>query len=201
MFESWTIVILPTIGAFIGWVTNYVAVKMLFHPKEPKKFLFLTVQGVFPKRQRAFAHKLGAVVSGELFSADDVKSLLREGASSPKLRAVIDQHIEAVITEKLPKAIPMLAMVMNPQLVQTVKGTFSAELNELLVSLVDALGSTLDEALDVHAIIEEKVAAFSSDKLEQILLAIMSKEFRFIELVGAVLGGLIGVVQVLLVGS
>ena len=64
--------LLPFIGALTGWVTNWIAVKMLFHPKEPKNFLFFKVQGVFPKRQKVMAEKLGHIVASELFSIDDV---------------------------------------------------------------------------------------------------------------------------------
>ncbi|NDC78344.1 MAG: DUF445 family protein, partial [Chitinophagia bacterium] len=54
---------IPVISAFIGWVTNWVAIKMLFHPRRPIRFLGLTVQGIFPKRQRQFAERLGRMVS------------------------------------------------------------------------------------------------------------------------------------------
>ena len=191
--------ILPVIGALIGWVTNYIAVKMLFHPRDPIRLPGFVVQGVFPKRQKVFAHKLGGVVAGELFSADDVKELLHSGAKSEEFRAVIDAHMEKVLTEKLPEKLPMLRMVMSPELVATAKEAFNGELDELLDSVVDALGGHLDDSMDVHSIIEEKVANFSSDKLEEMLFAIMKKEFKFIEFVGAVLGFLIGCVQVLLV--
>jgi uncharacterized membrane protein YheB (UPF0754 family) len=56
----------------------------------------------------------------------------------------------------------------------------------------------LKHELDLEAIVTEKVSNFSSDKLEEILQAIMSKEFRFIEVIGAVLGFLIGLIQVLI---
>jgi uncharacterized membrane protein YheB (UPF0754 family) len=44
----------------------------------------------------------------------------------------------------------------------------------------------------------EKVSGFSSDKLEEILMSIMSKEFRFVEIIGGILGFLIGLLQVAL---
>ena len=59
---------LPVIAAGIGWITNFLAVKMLFHPKSEVKLLGLRIQGVFPKRQAALAQKLGDIVSEELFS-------------------------------------------------------------------------------------------------------------------------------------
>ena len=50
--------------------------------------------------------------------------------------------------------------------------------------------------MNVEKLVRDKVSAFSSDKLEEILLGIMRREFRFIEGVGAILGFLIGLVQV-----
>lgn len=193
------LLVIPVIGALIGWVTNYLAVKMLFHPRKPVSLLLVTIQGVFPKRQEAFATKLGGIVSEELFSADDVKKVLSQGVQSDKLTAAIDTQLDVVIAQKLPAAIPMLAMVINPELVRVVKGAFMSELQPMLTAVVDALSENLDEALDVHAVVEEKVRNFSSDKLEEILFAIMKKEFKFIEFVGAFLGFCIGLVQVLLV--
>ena len=51
--------LLPLIAALIGWLTNLIAVKMLFHPRKSINLGFFSVQGVFPKRQKALAKKLG----------------------------------------------------------------------------------------------------------------------------------------------
>lgn len=58
--------------------------------------------------------------------------------------------------------------------------------------------NNLQEDLDLEKIVTQKVSGFSSDKLEQILNDIMAKEFRFVEIIGGVLGFLIGLLQVLL---
>ena len=70
----------PVISAFIGWITTWVAIKILFHPRNPKKFLGLTIQGVFPKRQQMVAEKLGAVVAKELIHFDEIAAMLRDPA-------------------------------------------------------------------------------------------------------------------------
>jgi uncharacterized membrane protein YheB (UPF0754 family) len=57
---------------------------------------------------------------------------------------------------------------------------------------------TLESELDLEKIVISKVGKFSSDKLEDILNQIMSTEFRFVEIIGAVLGFIIGLVQVLI---
>jgi len=55
---NYWLILIPIISAFIGWFTNWIAIKMLFHPREPKKFLGLTLHGIFPKRQKVIAEKL-----------------------------------------------------------------------------------------------------------------------------------------------
>jgi len=63
---------------------------------------------------------------------------------------------------------------------------------------IGSLKPRLEQNIDVRAIVKEKVSKFSSDKLEEVLFAIMKKEFRFIEFAGGVLGFLIGCLQILI---
>ncbi|HMT36432.1 MAG TPA: DUF445 family protein, partial [Chitinophagaceae bacterium] len=67
---------LPFIAAFIGWFTNWLAIKMLFHPREPINILGYSLQGIFPKRQKQFAEKLGSLVAKELISFDEISAKL-----------------------------------------------------------------------------------------------------------------------------
>jgi uncharacterized membrane protein YheB (UPF0754 family) len=193
-----TYIIIPLIGAFIGYVTNYIAVKMLFHPRFEKRFLFITFHGIFPKRQAAFAKKLGEVVSNELISVDEITARIADKASSERVVAAVSDHLEKVIREKLPKALPMLAMFMTPELTATIKNTFAGEMKEILIDVVKIINDDISQELDVHQIVHEKVLNFSPEKLEEILFAIMKREFAFIEIIGGVLGFLIGIIQVLL---
>lgn len=189
---------LPVIGALIGWITNYLAVKMLFHPRREIKILFFSIQGVFPKRQKALARKLGQLVSAELFSMEEVSAHMKEAATSDATMELVGRRIEEAITDKLPQALPMLAMFLNDALVAQIKGVLVEQLRGLIVELTELLSSTIEKDLDVHQIVEQKVAAFSSDKLEEVLFSIMRREFKFIEAVGAVLGLFIGIFQVFL---
>jgi len=72
------------------------------------------------------------------------------------------------------------------------------ELESLFPVIMQRYMGHLQQELDLEKIVTQKVAAFSSDKLEEILQSILSKEFRFVELIGAVLGFIIGLLQVLL---
>ena len=192
------IYLLPFIGAITGWVTNWVAVKMLFHPKEPKNFGLFKVQGVFPKRQKLMAEKLGHIVAAELFSIDDVVEKMKS-ADNTEVLGFVESKIDNFINVKLSGSMPMLAMFLNDDLKNKIKTTLMEEIAEVIPGVIDSYANKLKNEVDVEAIVYEKVLNFSSDKLEEILYSIMKKEFKFIELLGVVLGFLIGIIQLCIV--
>ena len=187
--------ILPLIGAMIGWLTNWVAIKMLFHPKEPLRLGIVTIQGIFPKRQKEFAEKLGAIVAKELFSVKEVTSKLRDRATSAEVMSFVRERVREVLNEKLDKHFPIMGSFVSDDTLDKIAAEFVKEIREMISKLAERIAKGIEIEIDVEAIVRDKVAAFSSDKLEEILFAIMKREFRFVELVGAVLGFLIGSVQ------
>ena len=192
------IYLIPFISAFIGWFTNWVAIKMLFHPKEPVKILGITFIGIFPKRQAQFAEKLGKLVSAELLSFQDIEEKITNPSNMEALIPQIDAHIDHFLRVKLADRMPIISMFIGDQTIAQMKAVFMAELQELFPGLMKSYMNQLQSQLDLEKIVIEKVKGFSSDKLEQILNDIMSKEFRFIEILGGVLGFIIGIIQVLL---
>ena len=192
------LLLLPIIAALIGWSTNYLAVKMLFHPRLPLRIMGFSIQGVFPKRQKQLAEKLGTLVADELFSVKDIANKLKELATSEESMEQVGKTIEKTIREKLVKSFPMLAMFLTDEMVEKVTNLFKSELHDFLAKSANDLGDKLEKSMDVKELVREKVEAFSSDKLEEILFSIMRKEFRFIEIIGAILGFLIGCTQIAL---
>lgn len=190
--------LIPFISAFIGWFTNWIAIKMLFHPKKPVKILGITFIGIFPKRQVQFAEKLGKLVSDELLSFQDIESKITNPANIDQLMPQIDAHIDHFLRVKLADQMPVISMFIGDKTIQQMKSVFMAELKELFPGIMKTYMGNLQRDLDLEKIVVEKVKGFSTDKLEQILNDIMSKEFRFVEIIGGVLGFLIGIVQVIL---
>ena len=189
---------LPFISAFIGWFTNWIAIKMLFHPRLEKNIFGFKLQGIFPKRQAQFAEKLGQLVSKELISFDDIASKINSPQTLEKLLPTIELHVNNYIDVKLKEEIPLLSMFITGNTLDNIKKGIVKEFEVLFPTLVGNMTNNISNEVNIEKIVTEKVQAFSSDKLEEILMAIMSKEFKFVEIIGAVLGFLIGLLQVLL---
>ncbi|GDX44326.1 membrane protein [Bacteroidota bacterium] len=195
---NYWLILIPLISAFIGWFTNWIAIKMLFHPREPKKILGLTFQGIFPKRQQQFAEKLGKLVSTELLSFSDIEEKITSPQNVEKLMPFVEAKVDEFLRVKLNDAFPIISMFIGENTIQQLKGIFMQELQVIFPEVINKHVKQLQSQLDLEKIISEKVAGFSSDKLEQILNQIMSKEFRFVEIIGGILGFIIGLLQILL---
>jgi uncharacterized membrane protein YheB (UPF0754 family) len=193
-----TIYLLPFIAAFIGWFTNWVAIKMLFHPKLPVKVLGITFQGIFPKRQMQFAQKLGAVVSKELISFDEIANKINSPETTKKIIPLVEEKVDNFIKTKLSEEIPLLSMFINGKTLENIKKGIVNEVELMFPTLLTQMTSNMQADMNIEKMVVDKVSNFSSDKLEEILFSIMQKEFKFIEIIGAVLGFLIGILQIVL---
>jgi len=195
---NYGLILIPIISAYIGWFTNWIAIKMLFHPREPKKILGITFHGIFPKRQRQFAEKLGILVSTELLSFKEIEQKITSTDNVNKLMPFVETKVDEFLRVKLSDAFPVISMFIGENTIQQLKGIFMQELQLIFPQVINKHVKHLESELDLEKIVTEKVSGFSSDKLEQILNQIMSKEFRFIEIIGAVLGFIIGLLQILI---
>ena len=185
----------PFIAAFTGWFTTWIAIYMLFHPREPKRFLGITIQGIFPKRQKQVAAKLGSVVAKELIHFDEIAAQLKDPEQLKSLTPTIEKHLDSFLKVKLKEKLPVISMFVGEGMIQSIKEGMLEEIALLLPEIINQYTDSLSQKIDIEKMVTEKVSNFSSDKLEDILQSVMSKEFRFIELIGGVLGFVIGLIQ------
>jgi len=195
---NYWLILIPLISAFIGWVTNWIAIKMLFHPRNPRKIIGITFHGIFPKRQKQFAEKLGRLISSEFLSFTDIEQKISDPQNLKKVMPLIESHIDDFLRSKLKSQIPVLSMFIGEKTITSLKEVFMQEIETIFPQVMKQFAGNLKNELDLEEIVIKKVAGFSTDKLEEILYQIMSKEFRFVEIIGAVIGFIIGVVQVII---
>lgn len=188
----------PVICALIGWLTNYLAVKMLFHPHKPIKIWPFVIQGIFPKRQKELAESLGKMIEKELISHTDIKKVINDPSFVDKHKEVILAYLDVFFKEKITTLHPMVGMFLNEENMKTVRAMLSTELDEMLPKLIETTSSQLECSLDFKCLVQDKVECFSMEQLENILFSIMKKEFKFIEIFGGVLGFIIGLIQIFL---
>ena len=89
----------PVIGAVIGYFTNYIAVKMLFHPLKPVKIGGRTLPftpGIIPKGRPRLAKALGKAVGEKLLTREDIRKMLLSGEVKDKILDGVVKGIQEV---------------------------------------------------------------------------------------------------------
>jgi len=195
---SWWFYTIPFISAFIHWLTIWMALKLLFHPRQSKRILGFTLHGVFPKRQQQIAESLGRIVGQELLSFGDIEQAITHPDNVRRILPLAEEHIDNFLRVKLKEQMPMISMFIGDKTIGQLKAVFMAELEELFPVIMKNYVANLRHDLDLERIVVEKIASFSADRLENMLNEFLTKEFRFVEIIGAALGFLIGLLQILL---
>lgn len=196
MFYDATIYTLPLIAAVIGYLTNYVAIKMLFHPRKPVEFLGLKIQGVFPKRRGLLAKSIGDLVSRRLLSVESIIKSVNPKEVENGIESILAPEIDRFLKEELHEKLPMISMFLSESFLDSIRDVLVEKLKSASGANFEKTLRLLFKDLNIEAIVEKKVLEFSVEELEEVLSGILKKEFRFIELVGAVLGFMIGLIQV-----
>lgn len=184
------------ISTFIGYITNVVAVRMLFWPRQPINLGFYTVQGVLPKRQAQIAASLGELVEKELLSLDDVLDKINTPDIQQKLIDKVSAMVKGRLTELLPKIIPGRLIQI---IVDTLDKILIQESAQIIEQLFKSGSEYLTSEIHISKIVEDKVNAYDLQQLEDIIKGISAPELTFIEVLGGVMGFIIGLVQVLII--
>jgi len=190
--------LLIVIGSMIGWVTNYIAIKMLFRPYKEINLGFFKIQGLIPKRRHEIGITLADTIQNELISLDDITKKLENANLDVEMERVIDSILEKKLASEITTRFPMIAMFLNESALNKIKDAIKGSIMENKDQIIGMLFETLEKNVDFKEIIVEKVDGFSLEELERITFSLAKKELKHIEIIGAILGGLIGVVQFLI---
>ena len=158
--------ILPTAtGAFIGWGTNWLALKMLFHPRQPWGVGPLKFQGVIPRRKLDIAARLGEMVENELVSHGDIRAALENPEVVEGFRKAAKEQARIFAEERLPGLHPMVGMFLTQGMKDKVADMLSKEMDALVPKLGQAVGDGLESSFSFKDLVRNRVEGFSVERV------------------------------------
>lgn len=155
----------PVIGAVIGYFTNYIAVKMLFHPRNPITVGGHTLPftpGIIPRRKKELAKAVGAAVQEDLFGEKEVKDILLADETQQVVAGGIYQQLESLMHREQ----SLQEMISGLTGSEYYEGKKEALVNILTDKIVQGIVS-----MDLNQVIADKGTAFVGEKLDNPLLA------------------------------
>ncbi|MGB5284096.1 MAG: DUF445 family protein [Polyangiales bacterium] len=185
--------ILPLAGFFVGYLTNWIAIKLVFAPREPVKIGPVTVQGLFHKRQNEVAEAFGRTVASRVLNADNIVTTVMQSDGAAHMNAIVEHRISELISKY--EAHPMAALVLPEEK----RPELRAELLDRIQSEWPKPGGFFHtfagESVDLRGELERRMKSLDRESYEGVLRpAFQQDEWKLIA-AGAVLGTLAGVLQ------
>ena len=86
----------PAVGGLIGYITNYIAIRMLFRPHQAKYFMGIHIPftpGIIPKEKSRIASSIGKAVSENLMNREVLEKSLLSDEMLTKMNNAIDEFV------------------------------------------------------------------------------------------------------------
>ncbi|HEU5084918.1 MAG TPA: hypothetical protein VFU14_16370 [Acidimicrobiales bacterium] len=192
--QVWLFVTVPAVTAFIGYITNWAAVRMTFHPAEPRGIGPLRWQGIVYRMAPKLAREI-ANTTGHVLTPADIAERVDLAGLVERLYAEHEDVLDRAVGEALDVLAPGVWASMAPEARVQVRTAVLAQATGSVDGLVGALGDRLPALLDLDALLIEELTGENADRLARVAGEIAWRELRFIELSGAYFGLAVGIVQ------
>ncbi len=191
--------IMPVFGLFTGWFTDWLALKMVFNPKQPVRYFGLFEwQGLFLKRRKEVAAEYGKLVAEEILTPRNIIEGVLKGPLSDRLFAVITRHVKQLVDREVGLARPFVALAVGSRQYQAMKDSVANKLIATLPDTLLAMESYAGDAMDIKNTLVSKMQELSAEDFEGLLRPAFQQDEWILITVGAVLGFLVGELQVFL---
>jgi uncharacterized membrane protein YheB (UPF0754 family) len=167
-----------TVGAVIGYVTNWLAIKMLFWPHEPvlvfgRQLPF--TPGLFIRRRRDFSTSISQMAQARFANAEDLCASARDA----ERQGLVDRFLDQMG--------PVFKLAFNLYVARTNEDQFMEDCRRL--------SSTLGSGGVIAHMIRDKIDAMPSAEIEAMIMDVVRRELKAITWLGALLGAGIGCLQ------
>jgi uncharacterized membrane protein YheB (UPF0754 family) len=146
----------PLIGAFIGYLTNKVAIKMLFRPLTPKYLFGIRIPmtpGVIPSKRSDLAINIGEMVGSHLLTSTEISSALEKESFQKTLYELIESRGEVLLQKDhgtLAEVVPEKYQSYYQVAVQAITDQAQKAIHSFLdsESFINILEDSIDEQFD-----------------------------------------------------
>lgn len=189
-FPFWWV--LPVGGLIVGYLTNWIAIKIIFEPQEPVKFLGMTIQGMFLKRQNEVSRVYSDIIQEKLINAQNITDIVLNGSGSGQILELIELHVNDAIERYVAIAQPYFALGVGSEKYFKMKKLAVEQIFNNSDRYLMYAHEYANNALRVGDDLCERMQALSPAEFEGVLRpAYEADEWKLI-LVGAILGMMAG---------
>jgi len=183
----------PLFGAAIGWLTNYVAIKLLFKPHRRVEIFGLNIQGVIPKRRKEISRSIARAIEKELLSSEDLAKVLSGLNWEEEIERTVEEAVEHRFSSRM-SGIPVIGLVSD-NLKNQIKYYITKELLRQLERKKGSLAEKFKNNINIQELMISKIDQLDLKRFEALLTDFISRELKHLEWLGGLMGFFIGIAQ------
>ncbi|HEY0640892.1 MAG TPA: DUF445 family protein [Pseudonocardiaceae bacterium] len=192
--------VMPLFGLFTGWFTDWLALRMVFHPKEPRRYLGLFEwQGLFLRRRQEIAGDYGALIAKEILTPHNVIDSVLRGPLSDRLFVLVQREVQRVLDQQTGPARPFVVLAVGSTRYQQMKRLVAEKVMEKLPETMAYVEDYAADAMDIRNTLVSKMRKLSAEEFEGLLRPAFEQDEWILIAVGAALGFGVGELQLLMV--
>jgi uncharacterized membrane protein YheB (UPF0754 family) len=198
-FPKWWIV--PICGAIIGYISNYLAIAVIFEPVRPVRIGPVRLQGLFIKRQRQVAEVWARIISEKIVSLNNIGYELFHGPRGDRTRKMIETLMLPVVDRAVGLArMPVRAAMGRRAYEQLSRFAVTQAADVASASLLD-VEFNRRQSNRIRALVAEKTRNMAPQDFAEMLRSAIKEDEWLLILHGAVLGVLAGLVHLVVFGA
>ena len=189
--EPW---LLPLGGLVVGFVTNWLAINLIFSPLQPRRVLFWRVQGLFLRRQPEISEIWSKLVAEELITVEKVADAMLHGEHGDRTRAIIQKHLRPLLDNTV-----MMKLTTQVAIGMTGYTDLKKAMNDkAVVATRDVFNDQAfnrERAPVVASVLSDQMKQLAPSEFQDILRPAFREEELQLMVVGGLLGALAGAIQ------
>jgi uncharacterized membrane protein YheB (UPF0754 family) len=192
--------VLPIGGVIIGYVTNWVALWMIFEPTEPRRFGPLKLHGLFLRRQPEVAEVYAEIIADDIVTAANIGDELLHGRRADRTRQMIEEAMRPAIDRSLGAARRPVRVAVGVERYDAIREGLATEAVDYTVTPLSDPEFNRRQSAAVRALIQARIAALPYPDFAEMLRSAMREDEWLLLLHGAVLGFGAGIVHLAIFG-
>ncbi len=184
--------VLPFLGALIGWGTNMLAIKSLFRPYRALNIGNFKIQGLLPRYQNEIAIKIGKALEKEILT----REAMTQHWENLDLEEEAEKALKRFLQGKINRWFLFVPANLQTGILNGMQKVLEKDIKNELEEIRSGLTHRLIEDSNLAELVGEKIKNLPLREVESLVFGIASRELRFIELFGGVLGFFVGLVQI-----
>jgi len=192
--------VLLVCGPIVGWVTNWLAILMIFEPVTPRKVGPFTLHGMFLRRQHEASDVYAHVVADDIVTVHNIAVELLHGVRADKTRVVIANALRPAVDRAAGPLLPAVRLAVGPREYDAIREGVAAESVEHTITPMTDPEFNRRQARQLHALFVERMRELPPADFSEMMRSAMREDEWLLLAHGAVLGVIGGLLHLAVFG-